>query len=280
MIVARYAARRVPLAAGFVVTLAFNVIVGSALLGVELVRRGGIPPPSSAAVASFVGAGLLTTFLARWFFYACVARFGPARASLVHISSPLVTALLGFAFLGERLAPVVVAAMIVVTAGLAAVGVKPGDLAKPVAGGARITGFGLAAGASVGYAVGNLMRGHAIGLWDEAIAGTLLGAAAAFGLQLVVTAMSKDGFGPILRADRRGLALYAAMGATTIVAQAFTIAAMAHAPVSIVALITLSTPLVVFPFSLLVLRNEERIGGLTIAGALLALGGIAVIVLR
>ena len=85
---------------------------------------------------------------------------------------------------------------------------------------------------------------------------------------------------PLARADRRGLALYAAIGVTTVTAQVLTIAAMALAPVALVALITLSTPLIILPFSLTVLRREERIGLRTFAGTMLALGGIAVIVLR
>jgi drug/metabolite transporter (DMT)-like permease len=55
---------------------------------------------------------------------------------------------------------------------------------------------------------------------------------------------------------------------------------MAYTPVALVALITLSTPLVIFPYSMLVLRSEERIGARMIVGAALALGGMAVIVLR
>jgi drug/metabolite transporter (DMT)-like permease len=70
------------------------------------------------------------------------------------------------------------------------------------------------------------------------------------------------------------------IGVTTIVAQMLTIAAMAYTPVALVALITLSTPLVIFPYSMLVLRSEERIGARMIVGAALALGGMAVIVLR
>ena len=269
-----------PLATGFIVTLAFNVIAGGAMLAFELVRRGALAPATTAGIVTFALAGLASTFLARWFFYAFVERFGPARGSLYQVTSPLVTAVLGFAFLGERLSWTTVAAMVVVTIGLAIVGTSPGDLRRPVAATRRGTALGLGVGASIGYAVGNVLRGQAVALWNEAIAGTLVGALAALALQLVVTSLSREGFAPLARADRRGLAFYAVIGVTTVSAQALTIAAMALAPVAIVALITLSTPLVVFPFSLTVLRRDERIGARTLAGAALALAGISVIVLR
>lgn len=269
-----------PLATGFVVTLAFNVVVGAALLAFELARRGALAPATPAALVTFALAGVASTFLARWFFYASVERFGAARASLFQLSSPLVTALLGFAFLGERLSWSTVAAMVAVTIGLAAVATSPKELEVPVAADRRASAFTLGAGASVGYAVGNLLRGQGIALWDEAIAGTLVGAIVALVLQVALTACSREGFAPLWRAERRGLALYAAIGATTVCAQALTIAAMAKAPVALVALITLSTPLVIFPLGLTVLRRDERLDARTVAGAALAAAGIAVIVLR
>jgi drug/metabolite transporter (DMT)-like permease len=225
-------------------------------------------------------AGLCSTFLARWLFYACVEAYGPARASLFQLTSPLVTAALGFVLLDERLSWVVVAAMITVIGGLAIVATSPRDLAAPVRTARRYAAFGLGAGASIGYAVGNVLRGYGVAHWNEAIAGTLIGAVAALALQLAITAMSREGLRPLAHADRRGLALYAAMGVTTVSALALTIAAMALAPVALVALITLSTPLLILPFSATMLRHEERIGLRMVAGAMLAVGGMAVIILR
>jgi drug/metabolite transporter (DMT)-like permease len=58
------------------------------------------------------------------------------------------------------------------------------------------------------------------------------------------------------------------------------IAAMRHAPVAVVALITLCTPLLVFPLSYMLLENQERIGVTTVAGGALTLVGVAALVLR
>jgi drug/metabolite transporter (DMT)-like permease len=250
------------------------------MLAFELVRRGTLAPADPAGVGAFVLAGVCSTFLARWLFYACIEAYGPARASLFHLTSPLVTALLGFALLDERLSWIVVAAMVAVTIGLAIVAMSPRDLSAPVRAKRRYAVVWLGVGASVGYAIGNVLRGYGVAHWNEAIAGTLVGAVSALALQLAITAMSREGLRPIARADRRGLAIYATMGVTTVSAQALTIAAMALAPVALVSLITLSTPLLILPFSLTMLRHEERIGLRMVAGTLLAVGGMAVIILR
>ena len=298
ILLTRLATRRVPLATGFVVSLAVNVLVAALVFGVELAVRREPVVPDAGGIVAFLLAGVLTTYLGRWFFYGCVERLGPAKASTFHVSSPLVTAVLGWLFLGERLPPAAVVAMVGTSIGLylvstsrpraAAAIVDTGDGAAVSAGPgmtARMgawfrSGVALGVGSALAYGLGNVLRGVGIVRWDEAAAGALLGAIAGLALQLVVSAGIGTTLAALRRADRRGVALYAVIGCTTIVAQVFTIAAMAHAPVALVALITLCTPLVVFPASYLLLGNEEGITGRAVFGALLALAGIAAIVLR
>jgi drug/metabolite transporter (DMT)-like permease len=297
ILLTRLATARVALSTGFVVSLAVNVLVAALLFAVELAVRRGPIAFDAGGVLAFALAGVLTTYLGRWFFYGCVERLGPAKASTFHISSPLVTAVLGATFLGERLPAAAIAAMVATSIGLYLVAtsrrsVPPSvvaadgiGVAAPAGLSSRVdawlrSGVALGVGASASYAVGNLLRGLGIARWDEAIAGALLGALAALALQLAVQRGRGRTFAALRTADRRGVALYATIGCTTIVAQVLTIAAMAHAPVAIVALITLCTPLLVFPASFLLLGNEEGITARAVLGAALALAGIAAIVLR
>ena len=74
--------------------------------------------------------------------------------------------------------------------------------------------------------------------------------------------------------------MYAISGVLTISAQMVVISAMKYAPVSVVALITLCTPLLVFPASYLLFKNDEGINSRTLVGAVLALAGIAMIILH
>lgn len=298
ILLTRLATARVPLSTGFVVSLAVNVLVAALMFSVELALRDRPLGLDGGGIASFLVAGVLTTYLGRWFFYGCVARLGPAKASTFHVSSPLVTAVLGWLFLGERLPPTAVAAMLGTSFGLYLVSTSQRSAAPAIldaADGIAVSatpglsarmgawfrsGVALGVGSSLAYGLGNVMRGLGIARWDEAVAGALLGAIAGLALQFIVSAGMGRTLDALRAADRRGVALYAVIGCTTIVAQVLTIAAMAHAPVAIVALITLCTPLLVFPASFLLLGNEEGITGRAVTGAMLALAGIAVIVLR
>ena len=59
-----------------------------------------------------------------------------------------------------------------------------------------------------------------------------------------------------------------------------TIAAMRYIPVAIAALVTLCSPLLVFPLSYWLLDNSDKVTGKTVLGCALALAGIVMIVLR
>ena len=277
----RAATQRVELSTGVLVALLVNVLVGGVLFAADLLFRANAFAPEPRPLLLFFAAGVFTSFLGRWFFYSTVVRLGPARASTYHVSSPLFTAVLGWMFAGEVLSPAAVAAMVATTFGLWLVGTarRRGASAER---GERVarSGVALGLGSALGYAIGNVLRGVAIDRWHEPLAGALAGAVAGFALQLAFATWSGGALEALRRADRRGLAYYAGTGATTILAQSLTIAAMAYAPVAIVALITLCTPLLLFPASYLILRNEEGITGRTIAGAALAFAGIVAIVLR
>lgn len=283
----RIATARVDLSTGVLVALAVNVLVGAIVFGVDVVLRGAAFVPQTSALLLFFAAGVFTSFLGRWFFYSAVVRLGPARASTFHVTSPLFTAALGWMLAGERLAVGTVAAMAFTTLGLWLVGASRrtppsthGAASAPPVRAWLSPGAALGLGSAVGYAIGNVLRGIAIDRWHEPLAGALAGAVAGLALQLVAMAWSGGALAKLRVADRRGLACYAGTGVATILAQTLTIAAMAYAPVAIVALITLCTPLLVYPASWLLLRNEEGITGRTVAGALLALAGIVAIVMR
>jgi drug/metabolite transporter (DMT)-like permease len=66
-----------------------------------------------------------STYLGRWFFYESVVRFGPAKASIFQISSPLFTAMMAWLLLGERLTLLVALGMVMTIAGLMLVSCKP-----------------------------------------------------------------------------------------------------------------------------------------------------------
>ena len=126
---------------------------------------------------------------------------------------------------------------------------------------------------------GTYLRGTAIRIWDEAILGALIGALSGIALHFVFSSDRINVMRSLRSSNRAGVVLFAVSGAATIVAQTLVLIAMATTPVAVVALITVCTPLIVFPISYFFLNNEEGINGATLVGGLLTLAGIATIIL-
>lgn len=77
--------------------------------------------PSAAALASLVGLAILSTAVAYILFFRLTTLVGPTNTTLVTFLIPPSAILLGFVFLGERLAPQHVAGVVLIGLGLAAV---------------------------------------------------------------------------------------------------------------------------------------------------------------
>jgi len=138
----------------------------------------------------------------------------------------------------------------------------------------------LGMGSSLAYAIGNVLRGSAVRSWNEPVLGALIGAACGLVLQLAFSADKRGIVSRLRAASHGGVALFATIGVTTISAQMCAIGAMRYIPLSVATLVTLCTPILVFPLSHLLFRNQDRITAITLAGSGLTLLGIAIIVMR
>ncbi|MBC7610318.1 MAG: DMT family transporter [Polaromonas sp.] len=293
IMVTKLASSRIPLALGFVIATVVNVAFAGLALLVQLALSDNGLHWNTRAFFLFAAAGVFSTYLGRWFFYESVVRFGPAKASIFQVSSPLFTALMAWLLMGEQLTALVALGMFMAIGGLTLVSYKPGFFARRSAvesahGGAAPSfsefvlrsAFLLGVGSSFAYAVGNVMRGLAIRSWPEPILGALVGAA--FGLMLHV-GFSPDKAGLVARlrsADRKGAWQYVLIGICNISAQAGVIAAMRFIPLSVVTLITLCTPVFVFPASHFLFKTKGEFTVATLLGSAIALLGVAIIVMR
>lgn len=284
------ASNRANLELGFFVALVVNVVFASCALAVQMAIRGFGLEWNTLAFFLFAASGVFATYLGRWFFYESVVRFGPAKASIFQVSSPLFVALFAWLVLGERLSVWVAMGMLMAIMGLALIAYKPGFFSpgraetapKHVSFLARIlqSVFLLGLFSSAAYAVGNLLRGAAVRTWPEPIAGALIGALTGLVLHYL---LSKDKASLVSRlraAQSRGLWLYALVGMANISGQITTIASMRYIPLSIAALVSLCTPLLVFPLSYWLFKNQERLTWSVMTGGTLTLLGMAIVVLR
>ena len=284
------ASNRVNLELGFFVALIVNVVFASCALIIHLLTRDTGLRWNTLAFFLFAASGVFATYLGRWFFYESVVRFGPAKASIFQVSSPLFVALLAWLLLGERLSIWVAIGMVMAISGLALIACKPGFFSPSKADPSPLiisfftrilqSVFLLGLFSSCAYAVGNVLRGAAVRSWPEPIAGALIGALTGLAMHCYFSTNKASLVVRLRAAERSGLWLYALVGVANISGQITTIASMRYIPLSLAALVTLCTPLLVFPLSYWLFKNQEPLTLSVVFGCILTLSGMVVVVLR
>lgn len=276
--------RRLNTDAGAMIAAFTNLPLGIVLLLGQWVLFGALRPPSATGMLGFLLAGVFSTYLGRWLFFKSIETAGPTRAASFQTSSPLITALLGWAFLGQFLTPLAMTGIALGVLGLATTGLGSRRARKPAMAHQQqidLQRFALIGiGSATAYSVSHILRAVSIQSWNEPIAGVALGACAG---TLALTFVNRRKLGPLrLRiAEQPGAAMvYAGIGCMQVIAQAFMIASLAHIPASVAALITMCTPLIVLPVSLLLFRNREGIGFFVVLGLAITIGGVALTVLQ
>ena len=128
-------------------------------------------------------------------------------------------------------------------------------------------------GSSAAYSGSHIFRGSAVRLWNEPLLGATIGSGAALLVLLLASRNKLHEYKQEVLGNRRGAWLFAAIGVLQFLAQTLVIGSMKYIPVSVAALVSMCTPLVVVPVSYFVLRNEERLNGVMLVGILITLCG-------
>ena len=296
----KVASSRIHLNLGFLIATSTNVVFSALAFAVQLAMRPEGVQWNAQAFWLFAAAGAFATYLGRWFFYESVVRFGPAKASIFQISSPLFTALMAWLLLGEGLTLWVALGMVMTIGGLMLVSCKPGfffrrnavvdgafvGVEPPMSGRVPMlerllqSVLLLGLGSSLAYAIGNVLRGTAVRSWNEPVLGALVGAVCGLALHLAFSSGKRELVNRLRTASRSGVRLYALIGVCTISAQISMIASMRYIPLSVATLVTLCTPVLVFPLSFWLFKNQESITVTMLLGSALTLLGIFIIVMR
>jgi drug/metabolite transporter (DMT)-like permease len=219
------------------------------------------------ALLIFAGVGLVFPALVTLLTFRSNALLGPTVTSAVSGTAPLFALLAAAVLLGERVPARTAVAAVGVVAGIALLSWKPGatpaHLARrlllwPIAG-ALVRGL-----AQVGAKAGLL-------LWPNPFAASLIGYLVS---SIVVVSVDRAARAQRPRPTRQGIIWFAATGLLNGGAVLLMYAALASAPVGLVAPIVASHPLVTLLVSALVLR-EERLSPRGVAGAVITVGAIA-----
>ena len=279
IVLTRYAVARLSVEAGFFIVLATNVLFPAALFAVELGVRAAPYTWHWKGAGLFAIGGVIGIFLGRRFLFDTVKLLGPARASVFHSTAPAFALIGAWLLAGELLGPYEIALMAVVWVGL--------WLTQPRAGSAhavssQVLRKGLVAGllTVAGFGFGNVLRGIAMRNWDEAALGTVIGSLAALACQFLLT-RNWAHIGRQLRgADRATVLLFIGCGVFTSLGSIFVSLAMTRIEIALAVLVVHTTPLVIFPVSVWILKNREELTPRTVTGALIVLAGIALLLLR
>jgi drug/metabolite transporter (DMT)-like permease len=279
ILITRYAVARLSVEAGFLVVLATSIASAALIAAVEFALRAAPLVWNWRGVAWFVASGVVGTFLAQRLLFDTVRLLGPARASIFHSATPVFSLLAAWLLVSERLGAYEFLLMGVVWAGLALTHERPGT-------GAGTAPDQLHKGAVIGlltiagFGFSNAIRGVAAREWSEVALGTAISSVAAALLQLAVTRDRARIGEQFRRGKPGGVALYVGCGVATTFGTIFVTMAMERVEIALAALVVHTTPLVIFPFSVFVLKNREGLKRRTALGALIVLAGIALLALR
>lgn len=282
MLITRVALKRLPVESGFMVVLVFNIVFPGLLFLAELGARAQPLEWNWKGAGFFALSGVVGTFLGRRMLFDTVRILGAARASVFHSSAPAFAFLAAWLLAGEVLTLYDLALVAVVWLGLWLTHPPVGS----VTGEAQLTPQLLRRGILVGIAtvagfgVGNVLRGLAVRAWDEVFFGTALSTVAAIALQVAVTRDWPRILGQLRAATPAAIALYAGCGIATSLGSIFVTLAMKNIQIGLAVLVVHTTPLVIFPVSVFLLKHREELSARTLLGTALVLGGIAVLLLR
>jgi DME family drug/metabolite transporter len=281
IMVVRTAVARLHPDSGFFIVLAVNVVAGALIFTGELLARTTPFVMQWREAAWFAFGGMLGAYLGRRVLLDAVAALGPARASVFHSCAPVPTLLFAWIMVGETLGLYELALMAMVLAGLWITQPPPSDTTVTDADRVRIRrGALLAVVAITGFAASNAVRGYAVRIWNEPFFGALVGAMAAFVLQVVTTRNWPKVIQGFRESRQYGYLAYFASGLATLGGAILLISAARHMEITLAVLITHTTPVVVFPVSVFVFKNREGLKPRTFVGVLLVLAGITLLAIR
>jgi len=207
---------------------------------------------------------------------------GPSRASVFHSTAPAFALIGAWLLADERLGLYEIGLMAMIWLGLWFTQPRAGFGAggSPLWPAALRKGMMAGLLTVAGFGFGNVVRGLAMRGWDEAILGAVLASTAAFACQLVATRDWPKIAAQLRGAERTAVWLYVGCGVTTSLGAIFIALAMRHMEIALAVLIVHTTPVVIFPVSVFILKNREELTPRTLLGALMVLSGIALLAFR
>jgi drug/metabolite transporter (DMT)-like permease len=226
---------------------------------------------SLAAAGIFALVGLFFPALVTLLTFESNDRLGPAVTSAVSSTAPLFALLAAALLLGERIPAKALAATAAITLGVALVSWRGG---RPLAAGAFQWALLLPLGGALVRGFAQALAKAGLTLWPNPFAATAIGYVFSTAAVVALDRLPRAGR---LRAARAGARWFALTGALNGAGVLLMYAALALAPVALVAPIVATYPLVTVTLTALVLRDEPITPRVTL-GAAITVAAVAYLV--
>jgi len=258
------------LVAGFAFLAAFNLFLRGQALPLDATGHAWLWLSLSGIVGFVFG---------DYFLFKSYTRISARVAMLVMALAPPMAALLGWMFLGERLSGTDFTGMGLTLAGIAMVVLKRGDGGGGLKFNHPVAGVLLALGGAAGQAGGLILAKHGMGEYSALASTQIRVLAGAAGFGLLFTALGGWHRLPGLFRDRRlmgKVALGSAFG--PFLGVSFSLVAIQHTNTGVAATIMAIVPVLIIPPSVLLFR--QKVTAVEVLGAVVAVGGVALLFLK
>lgn len=271
---------------GLFISLFVNLVINLVAITVYMIAKKSITL-NVKGLLIFGAAGLLNSFIGRWFLFSSIAIIGASRAGTLKMTSPVFTVLAGLMILGEVINKVAFIGIIVILFGVLLITYETGNRHKDtqseentfVCGDVvtlksinlKKTHIGIILGILSGltFGTGNLFRKIGLGVLPNPIVGFLTGSIVAVGSSVIYHIAQGKGHKLILALRHCWNSSYMIVGVFSSLAVFSMFFSLQTTPISIASSIAAAEPLFTMCVSLLLEGKKEKLGIKTFASALI-----------
>ncbi|MDI1443296.1 DMT family transporter [Polyangium sp. 6x1] len=262
-----------------------RLVLAFVFLSVYNFGRRGLPLPLDASADAWgwlFASGLVGFVLGDMCLFRAFLLIGPRVAMLIMALAPTIAAVLGWFVLGERISGLGIVGMGVTLVGIATVVLeRTGDTNPAGAGTKAESGKGilLAFGGAAGQAVGLVLSKIGMKTYDPFAATQIRIIAGIVGFAVLFTFIQWWGRAAAAVRDRTALG-FAALGAIAgpFVGVSLSLLSIQHTETGVAATIMATTPVLLIPA--VILFHKESVSLRAVLGALVAVGGVALLWIR
>ena len=260
-----------------------RIVMAAIYLVTILLLRFGTPFPTglTAHALFYLGlSGIIGLSIGDTFYFRSLVILGPRKGALLGSLAPVMTAIIAFVMLGERLTLMAGAGILVTLAGVCWVTTDTKDDQLDHREGSKFLGVVMGVAAAAGQALGLVLAKEGMGTTFDPMSATFIRMLAA-GLAIWIVAAARREIVATLKSLADTKATRALLGAAFLgptIGVWMSLVAVQHTEAGIAAAIMATYPVVIIPLTMLV--HKERPTYRSVLGAIVAVAGVAMLFIQ